>query len=252
MAHGIASASIWWHWIWNLICWNSVRSSVLIVMLLCFISFDEGFILLLDVSPVVLLMEPVQDAQLEMYQSSFGRCTKACANVLSSSKVYCRQIKSSLGSMISTLGSIQPILDYDSRCLWWRSPWWTAFQEAKDKRSNLREMSYTWNLLFSLFWWFFPPKQGQNSNQKQGAPFGFQVYIIYVASWFLGRGEPRSWGFQKQERAELWSYPQLSISTSWTLHRPSSLIKGNWLSPLTYVYPWYFFCSFCILENYHP
>ena len=70
----------------------------------------RGFYLLLDVSPVVLLMEPVQDAHLEMYQSSFGDVPKLARMCWAAPKVYCRQIKSSLGSMISTLGSINQSL----------------------------------------------------------------------------------------------------------------------------------------------
>lgn len=82
----------------------------------------RGFYLLLDVSPVVLLMEPVQDAHLEMYQS-----LRECVELLQSN---CRQIKSSRDSMISTLGSTNPMFAFVSWQGWaWQALWMALFCE---------------------------------------------------------------------------------------------------------------------------
>ena len=139
-------------------------------------------------------------------------CTKACANVLSSSKVYCRQIKSSLDSMISTLGSINQSLTMILGASDEEAPDEPPSKRPRTSDPPTRDELYLEPVKVLYFWWLNPPKQGQNSNQNKGPHLGSRYIIIYVASWFLESGsELRSWGFHNRSERSF----------------ASSLIKGN-------------------------
>ena len=106
-------------------------------------------------------------------------CTKACANVLSSSKVYCRQIKSSLDSMISTLGSINQSLTMILGASDEEAPDEPPSKRPRTSDPPTRDELYLEPVKVLYFWWLNPPKQGQNSNQNKGPHLGSR-YILYT------------------------------------------------------------------------